>query len=98
MDHMGLHVLSHGKGYKGVLQAKHTKISYRYISICNRCGLSRAEQSFSHDKTDPNNGRGCMSKRKPYIKISPKDKPAIGQYAAQNGIAAAMCHFHQSRN
>ena len=43
VDHMGLHVLSHGEGYKGVLQAKRTKIAYRYISIYNRCGSSRAK-------------------------------------------------------
>ena len=46
MDHMGLHVLSHGKGYKGVLQAKQTKIAYRYISVYNRCGSSRAKVKF----------------------------------------------------
>ena len=39
-----------------------------------------------------------MSKRKPYIKICPKDKPAIGQYAAQNGIAAVMHNFRQNGN
>ena len=30
MNDMGLHILSHGEGYKGVLQAKQTKIAYRY--------------------------------------------------------------------
>ena len=48
MDYMGLHVLSHGYGYnyKGLIQMKHTKIAYSYISIYNRCGSSRAKAKF----------------------------------------------------
>ena len=53
----------------------------------------------SYDKTNPNSAGGCTSQRGlTYIKISPKDRPVIGQYAAQNGIAAAMCHFRQNGN
>lgn len=53
----------------------------------------------NYDKTDP--AGGCTSKKGTsqgtYIKISPEDKVGIAQYAAQNGIAAAMCHFRQNR-
>ena len=52
----------------------------------------------SYEKTDPNGAGGCTSKRGPYIKISPKDRAVIGQYAAQNGIAAAIRHFPQNGN
>ena len=46
VDHMGLHVLSHDERYKGVFQAKQTKIAYRYISIYNRFVSSRAKVKF----------------------------------------------------
>ena len=49
----------------------------------------------SCDETDSNSAGGC-SKRSPYIKLSPKDRATIGQYATQNGIAAAIRHFCQS--
>ena len=43
---MGLHILSHGEGYKGVFQVKHIKIANRDISIYNRRGSSRAKLKF----------------------------------------------------
>ena len=33
-----------------------------------------------------------------YIKITAKDRATIGEYAAKNGIAAAIRHFKQNRN
>ena len=30
-----------------------------------------------------------------YIKLTAKDQATIGEYAAKNGIVAAICHFRQ---
>ena len=72
----------------------HTDISQSTIDAV-QVELSKV---YSYDKTNPNSVVSCTRKRGPYIKISPKDRAAIGQYAAQNGIAAAMHHFHQNGN